>query len=235
MDHLRMRVRLSVRAEGFRQKVSSTFWKNGESRENERWPHYDGYDKNGHGGRDEMDQTVRESTPEGQGGREKIAGGFVGVQRFWHKVGYSILIIKSAPKNIEIWTKVEERLVLANAKMLNAIFKAINHDHLKLISSCEEVKTTWKILQDIFEGKDDVKSENGHRNNYVTFICAISGEFSNPFIVPTEPAVTTTSDVPTELNSADQVISPTYDSDSNSTNYIDDADLKEAYEDIYIK
>ncbi|KAK9083460.1 hypothetical protein Scep_029931 [Stephania cephalantha] len=106
---------------------------------------------------------------------------------------------------------------------------------IMLISSCEEAKTAWKILQDIFESNEDVESKSGHRNNYIAFACAISKESNDSSAVPktssvltnvVASAIPTTLVVPTDSNTTDQVSSSIYDSDSDSTNSVDTADLK---------
>lgn len=44
-----------------------------------------------------------------------------------------------------------------NSKALHAIFKSVDADQIKLISTCEFAEKVWDILQITFKGTGDVK------------------------------------------------------------------------------
>ena len=50
----------------------------------------------------------------------------------------------------------EERLANSNSKALIAIFKALDTNQFKLISTCNSAKKAWEILQKAHEGHDNV-------------------------------------------------------------------------------
>ncbi|KAK9133060.1 hypothetical protein Scep_012588 [Stephania cephalantha] len=79
--------------------------------------------------------------------------------KVWRKIekGYSYPLLDDSPNSTDLWTNEEERLLFANAKALNAIFSAVNQEYLKLISSCKIAKDAWTILQNFFEGNEDVR------------------------------------------------------------------------------
>ncbi|GMN48592.1 hypothetical protein TIFTF001_017776 [Ficus carica] len=50
-----------------------------------------------------------------------------------------------------------DRLANYNSKALNAIFKAVDANQFKLISTCEAAKDAWKILETAYQGTSVVK------------------------------------------------------------------------------
>ncbi|KAK9141090.1 hypothetical protein Scep_010771 [Stephania cephalantha] len=72
----------------------------------------------------------------------------------WRSIekGYEPPEVDGEPKTPDDWTTDEEKLLLADAKGLNAIFEAVNQEHLKLISLCRAAMEAWEILENFFEG-----------------------------------------------------------------------------------
>ncbi|CAL9238652.1 unnamed protein product [Arabidopsis halleri] len=55
------------------------------------------------------------------------------------------------------WTATEKKMSKFNSKALNAIFKSVKRREFELIQGCESAKEAWDILQNVFEGTDNVK------------------------------------------------------------------------------
>ncbi|CAM8965641.1 unnamed protein product [Rhodiola kirilowii] len=55
------------------------------------------------------------------------------------------------------WTEAQKKTEAANSKAMNAIFSRVDEKNFKMISTCEDAKKAWDILQTAHEGTTKVK------------------------------------------------------------------------------
>ena len=60
-------------------------------------------------------------------------------------------------KSKKKWTATEKKLSKFNAKALDTIFSSVDGKQFELIQSCESAKEAWDILQNAFEGTENVR------------------------------------------------------------------------------
>ncbi|CAM8959572.1 unnamed protein product [Rhodiola kirilowii] len=55
------------------------------------------------------------------------------------------------------WTEAQKKTEAVNSKAMNAIFSGVDGKNFKMISTCEDAKKAWDILQTAHEGTTKVK------------------------------------------------------------------------------
>ena len=86
------------------------------------------------------------------------------LQSLYEKVWLAVEVGCKKPKEpLETWDDTKIKAANFNSRALNALFSAIMNEEFKKISSIDNAKEAWTILQNTYEGTNAVKNSKLQR------------------------------------------------------------------------